>query len=212
MFKVMAIGAAVMSLLTPLVPGDSSTPPPGQQITVDLVTANGTGCPAGTTALDVARDNTAFTLTYSDYVAETGPGIKKSESRKNCQINVRVNVPQGFTYAIAQADYRGYLSLEDKATAVQGASYYFQGQSDTAYLSHPFKAAYDGPWQTTDKTDLAAMVWAPCGAKLNLNINTDIQIKSNGSKPNSASLMTMDSTDTSVSTIYHLAWKKCPGK
>jgi hypothetical protein len=212
MFNVMAIGAAVMSLISPVPVDDPVAPPPHEKITVDLVTVNGTGCRPGSAEVAVAPDNTAFTVTYSEYIAEVGPGVKKTESRKNCQVNVRVNAPQGFTYAVAQADYRGYLYLEDKATAVQGASYYFQGSSDTAYRKHEFKAPYDGRWQTTDQTDLAAVVWAPCGAKLNLNINTDIQIKPNASKPSSSSWMAMDSTDASVNTVYHLAWKKCGDK
>jgi hypothetical protein len=214
MFKVMAIGAAAMSLLAPPTWSDSPDPataPPGK-ITVDLVTINGSGCPTDTATVAVNPDNTAFTISYSEYIAETGPGIKKSAARKNCQINVRVNAPQGFTYAVAEVDYRGALSLEDKATAVQGASYYFQGSSDSAYRSHPLKADKYGNWHTSDKTDLAAVVWAPCGAKLNLNVNTDLQIKPNGSNPASSSWVAMDSTDGSVDTIYHLSWKKCPGK
>ncbi|WP_408610577.1 DUF4360 domain-containing protein [Lentzea terrae] len=36
--------------------------PPGK-VTIDVVTVNGSGCPAGTTAVATAADNTAFTVT-----------------------------------------------------------------------------------------------------------------------------------------------------
>ncbi|CAM5378677.1 hypothetical protein SALBM311S_06184 [Streptomyces alboniger] len=33
---------------------------------------NGSGCPQGTAAVAVSEDNTAFTVTYSDYLAQAG--------------------------------------------------------------------------------------------------------------------------------------------
>src|SRR3712207_4673909 len=111
MLKVMGIASAiVMMFASPAAAQsttDTSTPPPGR-ITVNVVTVNGSGCPWGTAAVAVSPDNTAFTVTYSNYMAKVGPGSTTTDWRKNCQINLRVNVPQGFTYAIAQADYRGF--------------------------------------------------------------------------------------------------------
>src|SRR5690606_10032907 len=94
----------------------SLVPPPPGQVTVDLVTVNGSGCPAGTTAVAVSPDNTAFTVTYSDYLAQVGLGARPIDARKNCQLSVVVHVPQGLTYAVAQADYRGYAYLEPGAS------------------------------------------------------------------------------------------------
>jgi hypothetical protein len=182
--------------------------PPGR-ITVDVVTVNGSGCPAGTAQVNVAPDNSAFTVTYSDYTASVGAGTGATDFRKNCQLGLQVNVPSGFTYAIAQADYRGYAYLERGATAVQRANYYFQGQSATTTVSHSFSGYMDADWQTTDETDVAALVFKPCGADVNFNINTSLRVSAGTSDPSTTSLMTMDSTDGSVSTIYHFAWKAC---
>lgn len=182
--------------------------PPGA-ITVDVVTVNGSGCPAGTAQVNVASDNSAFTVTYSDYTASVGAGTGATDFRKNCQLGLRVNVPSGFTYAIAQADYRGYAYLERGATAVQRANYYFQGQSATTTVSHNFSGYMDADWQTTDETDVASLVFKPCGTDVNFNINTSLRVSAGTSDTSTTSLMTMDSTDGSVSTIYHFAWKKC---
>jgi hypothetical protein len=32
------------------------------------------------------------------------------------------------------------------------------------------------------------------------------------SSPSKVSFMTMDSTDGDISTVYHMAWKECPGR
>ncbi len=69
-----------------------------------------------------------------------GPGAKPTDFRKNCQLSLIVHVPHGFTYAVASADYRGYAHLEKGANAMQKASYYFQGSSDTAARTHAFRA------------------------------------------------------------------------
>ncbi len=182
---------------------------PSGRITVDVVSVNGSGCPAGTAQVDVAPDNSAFTVTYSDYTASVGAGAGATDFRKNCHLGLRVNIPSGFTYAIAQADYRGYAFLERGATGVQRADYYFQGQSATATSSHEFSGYMDADWQTTDKTAVAALVFKPCGTEVNLNINTSLRVSAGTSDPGTTSVMTMDSTDGSVSTIYHFAWRKC---
>ncbi|MFE5400780.1 DUF4360 domain-containing protein [Streptomyces sp. NPDC056580] len=208
------LGGAVAALLTTALPAQSPSSvfddPPPDKIVIDVATVNGSGCPAGTAAVAVSPDNTAFTVTYSDYLAQAGGNSDPTAFRKNCQLNLVVHVPQGFTYAIASADYRGFLSLQPGATAAQKASYYFQGSSNTAAKTHPFSGAYNDDWQATDQTDWAQLVWAPCGVLRNFNINTELRVNAGSTSPGKVSFMTMDSTDGDISTVYHLAWKECP--
>jgi hypothetical protein len=208
----MAIGALTVSLLGSgpiLVIGPSA--PPETQMTIDVITVNGSGCPAGTAAVAVSPDNTAFTVTYSDYMAQVGIGAEPTDFRKNCQLNLKVNVPQGFTYAISQVDYRGFAYLESGASGMERANYYFQGSSTTQYVNHMFAGPLADDWQATDIVDVAALVWSPCGEKRNLNINTELRVSAGSSDPTTTtSFMTMDSTDGSLKTIYHFAWRQCP--
>ncbi|GGM94941.1 DUF4360 domain-containing protein [Streptomyces fuscichromogenes] len=213
------LGGALAALLTAGLPAQasaSSSPvfddPPPDKIVINVATVNGSGCPAGTTAVAVSEDNEAFTVTYSSYLAQAGGSSDPTAFRRNCQLNLVVHVPGGFTYAIASADYRGFASLQPGATGTQRASYYFQGSSNTAAASHPFSGPYDDNWQATDTTDWAQLVWAPCGVQRNFNINTELRVTAGSANPGKVSFMTMDSTDGEISTVYHLAWKQCPGK
>jgi len=211
MFNLAVAGAMLASLLAGS--GGSGlivTDPPRDAIKIDVVSVNGSGCPAGTAAVAVSPDNTAFTVTYSNYLAQVGPGATSTDWRKNCQLSVNVQVPSGFTYAVAQADYRGFASLARGATATQQANYYFQGMSQTAYRSHSFSGPLADDWQTTDTTDIASYSYAPCGERKYLNINTDLRVKAGTSNTRTTtSFMAMDSTDGSISTLYHFAWKRC---
>ncbi|WP_030778153.1 DUF4360 domain-containing protein [Streptomyces sp. NRRL S-920] len=204
-----AVAALIGSTLPAHSPAGTLEPPP-DKIVIEVATVNGSGCPRGTAAVAVSEDNTAFTVTYSDYLAQAGGGANPTAFRKNCQLNLIVYVPQGFTYAIASADYRGYASLQPGAKGIEKASYYFQGSPNTAAKTHEFKGAYSDNWQATDTTDWAQLVWAPCGERRNFNINTELRVDAGTSDPARTSLMTMDSTDGDISTEYHMAWKECP--
>jgi hypothetical protein len=210
MLNLIAAGSLVASLLGSPIIIDPGPSVPDEQITIDVVTVNGSGCPAGTTAVAVAPDNTAFTVTYSEYYAQVGVGAKPTDARRNCQLAVDVHVPGGFTYAISQTDYRGYGSLAKGASATQRATYYFQGTSPTAYRSHAFTGPFDDNWQTTDTVDVASQSWYPCGESRFLNINTELRVAAGTSDvKNTTSVMWMDSTDGSISTKFHFNWKRC---
>jgi hypothetical protein len=215
MARGLLLGGAVAALLTSAIPAAHAespvvTNPPPDKIVIDVATVNGSGCPQGTAAVAVSPDNTAFTVTYSSYLAQAGGNSDPTAFRRNCQLNLIVHVPQGFTYAIASADYRGFASLQRGATATQKASYYFQGQPDTTTKTHPFSGPLNDDWQATDSTDVAQLVYAPCGVLRNFNINTELRVNAGTASPGKVSFMTMDSTDGDISTTYHMAWKACP--
>ena len=210
MLHALAAGAFFLSSLAAPASTPAMLPPPPNKMVIDVAGANGSGCPKGSTEVLVARDNTAFTVTYSKYQAQVGVGAEPDEFRRNCQLVLNVHVPQGLTFAIAKTDYRGYARLAHGAWAYQKASYYFQGDSHTARSQHNFTGYFDNDWQTTDVVGIGSLVWHPCGAMRYFNINTELRAGIGSSDPKTTtSLIAMDSTDTELATVYHLAWKKC---
>ena len=201
---------ATMILSALVAPVDSSAASvPTEKITLDIKTINGSGCPAGTAtaSADVASDNTSFTVRYSNFTAKAGGGAAALEARKNCQINVLVHVPQGFTYAIDSVAYRGYAHIESGACALEQANYYFTGTAPTARVRHTFPGPFNGVWRAVDATDEADLVFAPCGESRNLNINAELRADAGSSS--AGSFIEMDSEHASVDTIYHFSWKTC---
>lgn len=206
---IVAAGIVLSSLLgSPAAVPDSA--PPAQGITIQVATVNGSGCPLGTAAVAPAWDNTAFTVTYSDYLAQVGVGATPTDFRKNCQLSLRIGIPAGFTFAISEADYRGFASLAPGAVGMERASYYFQGSAATASVSHSFAGPMVDDWLVSDSADVATLNFAPCGVQRNLNVNTELRVSAGSSDPShTTSFMAMDSVDGSVYTVYHLAWKQC---
>ena len=208
MFTTIAAVGALLSLST-AAPAGWTTPPPPDKIVIDVATVNGSGCPAKSAAVAVSADNTSFTVTYSNFMAKVGPGAGSTDFIKNCQLNLRVHVPQGFTYAIAEADYRGFAHLEPGATGQEKANYYFQGMPQTTAATHKLDSPLDDDWQTTDTTDVAGLVYKPCGEERNFNINTELRVGLGTSDPSKTSFVAMFSTDGGITTTYHFAWETC---
>lgn len=211
MLKALATGATVLASLAATAAPVSAAPTPSKtSMTIDVVSANGSGCPWGTAAVTVSPDSKAFTVAYSEFTAQVGVGAKPTDFRKNCQLGLNVHVPQGYTYAIASTDYRGFARLERGASATQTAFYYFQGESRTSQIRHNFAGPVDGDWQRTDRIGVSSLSFLPCGEERYLNVNTELRVSGGSSNTKkTTSFITMDSTDGNLDTVYHVAWKKC---
>ena len=208
MLMVMALlgGGVIVSAASPA----SAATPPTEKVVIDVVTVKGSGCRKDTATVAISPDNEAFTVNYSEYLAQVGLGAKHKESRKDCKITIRMSIPRGFTSAIAQADYRGFALLEPGATALQRATYRVQGGPERTFVEHPFAGPYDGFWQTTDVTDADSLVFGQCGKSRSVTIDTELRVDAGTSDTETTnSLIVMDSTDGVVTTLYRLVWKTC---
>jgi hypothetical protein len=206
MSNVMAVGGVLAAALFASTVTTEPLAAPAERITISVETVNGSGCSAGTARVSTAADDTSFTVTYSDYYVLAGDGARPTESRKNCQLSLRVQIPQGLTFAVGQVDLQGFAHLQPGASGSQHSHYYFMGTSPTAQTSHEFKGPYSDHWRTSDRA--AALVYAPCGEVRNLNVNTELRVDAGGSG-NGTSFMAMDTTRGSVRSVYHLSWREC---
>ena len=189
-------------------PADPAAAPDG--VSVALATSNGSGCPGNTAEVTVLPRTAGFTVTYHDeYVARSGLGAKPTDFRKNCQVNLAVDYPDGFTFAIVTASHSGFANLEQGASGLQRWAHYFQGSSTTRIADHRFTGPFRDNWRTFDRFGAAEQVWAPCDARRNLNVNTELRVTAGTSNPNTASLMAPDWTDDNPDATYRFLWRRC---
>jgi len=212
MLKALLAGAALLGSVAAMATPAAAAPagPPSDRIVIDVVAANGSGCPWGTADATKSLDHTAFTVTYSQFTAQVGRSATPLDFRKNCQLALNVHVPQGYTYAITGVDYRGFAHLEAGSYGSETAYYYFQGEPQTSRIRHDFTGYTDGFWQRTDTVGIGSLSYLPCGEQRYLNINTELRVNGGWSNTSrTTSFLTMDSTDGRLDTVYHFAWKKC---
>lgn len=201
--RVMA-AALITALAIPL----SSAPAQAQAapaITVEVIANNGSGCAPGTATVVSNGDNTGFRVKYRDFVAEAGGGAAIIDRRKNCQLGVLVTIPDGWTIAIASANYRGKAYLRSGASALQRTSYYWQGTSTTERKDVTFAGPLNGLWTTWDVAPV--LTYAECGSQSVLNINTELRIDAGSST--GTSTMSMNTTEGDVDTLFNFSLSSC---
>ncbi|GIE97565.1 DUF4360 domain-containing protein [Paractinoplanes rishiriensis] len=177
-------------------------------VVVDVITLNGTGCAPGTTAISVLPDNSGFQIDHTDFRAVAGGDAPVTAFRRNCQLNLVVHVPDGWTYAISRIVHQGSLHLEPGATAVLRSLYYYAGGPLPAYRTHTFTGPLDQDWQAIDTIELEAQVFVPCGQQRNLNVNAELRVTP-GDTPAVSSWIAMRALSTDVRTTYEFAWREC---
>ncbi|NKE63932.1 DUF4360 domain-containing protein [Lentzea sp. PSKA42] len=181
--------AAALIALSALAPADAAEEPAP---VLEVVTVNGSGCPAGD--VDVKTNDRTFTIGYHTFLARAGGGSSPLDMRKNCQINIRVNVPQGYTYGLARTTYEGYAHLQDGATGLNRISTYLQGTSPTATVSQPFTGPFSDSWQTHYRPGSTEIQWSPCGERRNININAEVRVALGSADPDRLNFAIVESS------------------
>src|SRR5690606_5732798 len=114
MKSILALAFAALAFAAPadrvILDDDQSQPNP-REVYVHSISYGGSGCPQGSVGSSFSNDRKSFTLIFDSFVAYSGAGVPITEARKNCQLNINLRLPNGFSYSVASFDYRGYVSL-----------------------------------------------------------------------------------------------------
>ncbi len=169
----------------------------------------GTGCPSRTVDANLTRTGT-LELAFDQFIAEFGPGIPISVSRRSCSFALDLVVPSGWSYAVTGFETRGsYVAFEAGIVSKLEAYVYFQG-APVAERAH-FVSNLTGPLNRdlieTAKAD-TALVWSPCLRQRALNLATKVQL--NGERPfptNRRGLYTIE--EGPYTQRYSLSWRRC---
>jgi hypothetical protein len=184
---------------------------PSEPITIERIQYNGTGCPLGTVAQNVSDDKQAFTLTFSEFIAESGPGISLAQGRKNCIATVTLNIPAGWQYSVANFYYRGFMQLDEGVKAEHSVDYSFEGQGRTSRFASTMSGPYESDYVYSDSVGIATTVWSPCGVSRALNLNTKIRVANTNTAyyPEARGFITNDSIDGQITQVFGLTWRRC---
>ncbi|GAA3862264.1 DUF4360 domain-containing protein [Saccharothrix violaceirubra] len=163
---------AALLALSALVP--TQDVPDAPPLRVEVASINGSGCPAGTA--EVTTTDRTFSVSYQAFYAQAGGGANPVEFRRNCQLSLRVSLPDDYTYGLARTSYDGFAHIQDGATALNRVSFYFQGGPTTTAINRSFPGPFTDEWRTAYRPDPADVVYSPCGGTRNLNINAELRI------------------------------------
>jgi len=179
---------------------------------VARITANGSGCPAGTWNAAISEDGRAFTVSFSGYEAVLEPG--QSFAVRDCQLSLDLRSPEGFSFSVSSFHYQGYALLDQPGmSARQTAKYYFQGNPVPATEQRTeMSGPHDASYTFSDEIGFSDLVWSPCGASRTLQAQTRIVAQNNAEKTGAAYVNTT-SVDGEIETVlrFGLSWRRCDG-
>jgi hypothetical protein len=135
-------------------------------------------------------------------VSMTSVGGSKSFDRKACGLAIPVNVPTGVSIAIVGVHYRGVSKLPLGASATLSSELFYAGGRGPA-LSKSVNGPVNGRF---DYAAVGTVIWSPCGADVNLRIQSSIRLTSSGGKTAS---MSIRAGDVAAGLIYEIRQKSC---
>jgi hypothetical protein len=191
---------------------DPGGTPTGDVITAHLQAINGSGCPVGSVTVVPYPDSTGIVLSYSSFYVQRGGTSTVVQGYENCNLDIRMGVPPGFTFAISKAVYYGYAYVLRGATARLVAKYNFQGQKPFS-SNHIINTTspFDDNWTVIDQFEVPNLTWAPCGQDIILTDAFELRVQPYGpsSNPADVSFVTVNKSDHSVRTELNFVWQPC---
>ena len=181
-----------ISLLVPSASTAASTAEARPDLTVKLLSANGSGCPGGSTppvAADV-QPTGAVAVRYGNFVVSGG-------DYRTCVVVVNVATTADWTYMIPSVENRAWVELDASGTARLATSMWFTGFDWTVKDNKQVAGPLNNYWWTSAAPEQPT--WAPCGESVNLAIAETVRVA--GASSNTASLIT--------TTLSPPTWRRC---
>lgn len=185
----MVVGVA---LLMPSASTAASKAEGRPDLTVKLLSANGSGCPRGSVppvTADVLPTG-AVAVRYGNFVVAGG-------DYRTCVVVVNVATTADWTYMIPSVENRVWVELDAGGTARLGTSMWFTGFDWTVKDNKQVAGPLNNYWRTSNAPQRP--MWAPCGQSVNLAIAETVRVAEASS--NTASLIT--------TTLDPPTWRKC---
>ncbi len=205
MLQAIWIGVSLL-LAIELMAQDAPNP---EEVYIKRITWAGSGCAdSSSVGSNISPDAKAFTLSFSSFIAEVGPGIPNGFSKSKCKITIDLRFPSGWSYTLFSVDYRGEVALDVGVIGTLSSYYYFQSQANNGtLLSSNIEGELFSDFYRRDSLSITEYNWSPCGKNRALNIEAETSVES--SDPEAAGAFFLDSIDGELSHVYGIQWQRC---
>lgn len=171
-------------------------------------TYGGSGCPAGTAALNLTEDGKSLSVIFDQFTVNAGAATNQQVDRKACSLAIPVHLPQGYSISVYQVDFRGYSYIPSGGLGRFRAESTFDGNLG-AISNKSFVGPVDKNFLVSQEIEAESEIWSRCGEDVQMRINTSIMARTNSRMDDT--LIGVDSTDVRSELIYHFKWRRCSG-
>lgn len=209
--------------------GWSQEAPNPNEVYIKNVTTGGTGCPATTARSVLSPDARTLSVLFDNYSSEVNAEVSILD-QKSCLVTLEMNIPDGWTFALASADYRGFAEVDPAMLAVQEVVYTFGpllepgprprpraggnpvsrmsvmvpvAKKVATFSSRIIHGPFSGDYTFTKLKTVGEMPWSPCDPRLSrdLKINTTLITRALARHPGNIKGRAMITLDTIDATI-----------
>jgi|GEM_PF-1362166 len=200
-------GATVM-LLGLTFSGIAQTATANPAISMKEISFAGTGCSSANTAASISPDGQALTVFFNEFsVASDGSQKRLTTQRRYCDLNIKLEAPQGWSYAIMGVDYRGYAALNARSTVGLTTSVKTDTRGWKSLKTSYFRGPLADEYLENKNMSVDTSSWSPCLArKRYLKLRTVVDL---WSAARNADLFTIDSIDGELSQKFNIQWRQC---
>jgi hypothetical protein len=166
------------------------------------------GCPGGTYSTVNSPDGSTLSILFDNFSVTSAPG-SGNPNRKFCNIQVSLNLPDGYTLGIYKVDYRGFSRLSAKQFSELFVDYALGIRNKSRSYHRKTKGPYEGDFLCTETIGAGLMKRVGCGEEAVLNVSAALELNT-GLQPGEA-IVALDSVDGAPKSglIYHFDLKKC---
>lgn len=206
----------------------AQTTPNPSEVYIKNISAHGSGCPSGSVRSVLSPDGKTMSVLFDNYISEIDTSLRILE-QKNCQLTIEMNIPVGWSYSLASADYRGFAELDPNTMAVQEILYTFgsliesrptpvagrsvsvsslKGRIPTrtrtaTFSSRILKGPFSGDYSFNNLVTVGEMPWSSCDSRAvrDLKIHTSLLARSLTRGPTKLPGTAMITLDTIDGTV-----------
>lgn len=166
-------------------------------------------CAGGTYSAVNSPDGTTLSILFDDFSITTVAGSAGGIERKSCDIQVPLNLPDGYSLGVYKVDYRGFARLSSKQVSELSVDYVFGHRNKSRKYHRKIQGDYDGEFVFSETIGAGQMKRMGCGDAAVLNVAATIELQS--SRAPGEAMVALDSIDGAPKggLIYHLDLKKC---
>lgn len=192
--------------------GYSQNDAPSSFRILDIKT-QGTGCRPGTVVQNISSDQKAFTLSFSEFIADLSATTQKKDERKSCRLVFDTEQDKGWEYTVVQVIFRGALYLDAGVNGQLSVRYGTRGKDARSEMNR--QGPLDELYTHIDQVSPQGRKWNGCqgngnGAKNRVrDFTVDSQILLQSREKDRQGFFAVDSVDGDVSQTYQLVWRRC---
>jgi hypothetical protein len=169
------------------------------------VSAEGSGCSPGTTAVNIAPDLKALTVLFDSFFVSYDPDLGEEILQADCQVGVDLQIPAGWQVSMISLDIRGFADLPElSALQIDGAISY-EGFADRIGFQQEITGPASEDFHQRGVATSETLLWSRCGGAQRLNLDISATLTPGPE----AAYAAVDGIDGEITNKMGLVWRQC---